>query len=98
MPVLASDRVNSSVGSVPASAHVQTFAAGDWPAAVGGYRTMTVAAATHGRTSVANVVLYELAAGELVLVAPHDVTVTPAGDVEIRVTEGAQFDGQAHIL
>lgn len=59
----------------------------DWGVASGGYYTIAITAANHGRGTTPLVQVYEQSGSDYDLVMPDRLRVTALGQVEIRVTE-----------
>lgn len=75
-------------GEVVASRYTTTHdATTDWGAAAGGYYTITITAATHGRGTSPNTEFYETDGTDQIAVMPDRVLVAANGDVSFRVPE-----------
>ena len=75
-------------GEVVASRYTSTHdATTDWGSAAGGYYTITITAATHGRGTSPNAEFYETDGTDQIAVMPDRVLVAANGDVSFRVPE-----------
>ena len=86
---------------IPAERYVETFnATSDWGTASGGYFTMTITAATHGKELQPNVLIQELDGSDYSTVQPDQVKVLANGNIQIRVPEvpDLRFAGRAVIV
>jgi len=73
---------------VPSERYTSTFdATTSWGAAAGGYYTITVTAATHGRGTNPEVTVLASDSSDWVTVSPDRVKILANGDVQIRVPE-----------
>lgn len=88
----------------PAARFLVTFLSTDFPAAAGGYKTLTLtqkpglAAATHGRGVAPMIQTQELSGTDYDRVLCDRERSTSAGNVELRVTDGAEFSGRAVLM
>lgn len=83
----------------PVGCYRHNFVAADWVGPVGGYMTLSIPAATHGKgTNACTVQAWEDNGVVRTLVGLDQVTITGStGDVELRVVDGQEFDGFACI-
>jgi hypothetical protein len=87
-------------GSGDATPYTQSFnSTTDWGAPSGGFYTIVVAQSTHDKSIEPLVQLYELVSGNFEQV-DAEIIISPAGDVNIRVTEviDTRFAGKIVIL
>lgn len=80
-----------------ANTYSGTFVVADWSAPAGGYRTITISAATHGLASVGEVEVQEGAAAPFTNVELDSVSVGATQAVTLTVVDGAEFDGRYSI-
>lgn len=82
-------------GSTP---FAHTFVTGDWSAPAGGFRTINITQATHGKSASSPIhVTVQSDNGTFwVDVDPHRVTVNKTtGDVTLQIVDGTEFTGRA---
>ena len=83
---------------LPAERHITNFdATASWGTAAGGYYTITVTAATHGRGVNPSVVLEVISSTDHIVVSADRVLIESNGNVKIRVpdTPNLRFAGRA---
>jgi len=91
-------------GVVVASRFVVTFSSGDWPAAVSGYRTLTgtevagLLASNHGRGTSPMIIIQELSGSDYDRVLLDRERVLSTGNLELRIVDGAEFDGRVVLM
>jgi len=88
---------------VPSERFVVTFdseivATGDWSAASGGYHTITVTEATHGRGAYPIMQLFKIESSDKIYVMPDRVLVNSAGDITFRVPTTPDLKFAGHIV
>lgn len=84
--------------TIPTERYIETFnATTDWSAASGGYHTITVSEATHGRGSNPKVTIRALSGTDYIDVMPDRILIESDGDTKIRVPEvpDLRFAGRA---
>lgn len=81
-------------GVIVASRFVNSFVVADWSAPSGGYRTLTVTAGTHGRGANPSVQVQELIGSDFDKVLVDRERLNASGDLELRIVDGAEFDGR----
>lgn len=90
----------SGPSSGPAERYTQLFTNATWGSPSGGYYTITVTQATHGKTDTPEVSVYEQDGLEFVKVQVQDLRINASGDVSISVPEtpDLRFNGLILIL
>lgn len=85
-------------GAVAATRYSASFVSGDWSAPSGGYITLTVLAATHGRGTNPSVKILEDISGDFDEVICDRMRINASGDIEFRIVEGLEFGGKYIIV
>lgn len=79
---------------------VVDFVSGDWSSPSGGYRILSgveetsLLAANHGKGANPLITVYELVSGNYDRVIVDRERISATGDIEIRITDGAEFNGR----
>lgn len=87
-----------------AARFVANFLTADWPAAVGGYRTLTstqtagLAAVTHDRGTTPNFEVYEKTGTDHDKLMLDRERTDASGNVTLRIIDGDQFDGRIVLI